>query len=205
MPCVSGFRSLILEEATLVIGFDTSDDFFGCNHVHTAGEVLHDVDTDVLGFVFVAAVVEGADAGFPAAVLGAAGEGSEGMDKLVIGVGFPMEGFAATCNHYTGPNLGTVEGGRDGCREVHGGGHGGKYPHGVVDEVDEATEVCLAYEVDDTLKGWMVMAPAADLHKLDAVAEVVDDLLEAGGCPPLGSEVIFPPCIDNPVGEIGAG
>src|SRR6266436_5661798 len=68
-----------LENAPSVVGFNATNDFVGCDHVHATWQAAHDIDTKTVALVAFFPVPQRRCAIFPAGSLGATGEGSVEM------------------------------------------------------------------------------------------------------------------------------
>jgi hypothetical protein len=113
------------------------------------------------------------------------------MNKLVVGIRFPMGRLAATGNDDTWPIAGLASLPLDGRSQVHQQTHRCEYALRMVYEPDELPEVGLAAEVDHVPEKGMVMATFADLDEADSPAKMVDYFLVSPRIPPFNREVIF--------------
>src|ERR1700689_5341514 len=74
------------------------------------------VDTEITPLILLVAIAKRNGAGFPAAAVIAATEGADGMDELMMRVGFPMRRLTTSGDHDAGPIFRRVR------RHFHGGG-----------------------------------------------------------------------------------
>ena len=134
----------------------------------------------------------------PTAAIGATGELSNGVNELMMRIGFPLDGLASARDHHAGPVrwLSTFD--LDCCRQVHGRGHAAKDSLGVVNQPNELAQVGLPPQVDHSLEFWVMVPALADLNELDLPAKVVDDLLVSFRLPPFYGDIKFPAGYDNP-------
>lgn len=109
-------RREILDRSAAEVQFDPANHLVGRDHVHAPGKILHDVYTELFGQIVGVAVSKRNGPGLPASAVVAAAQGADGMDELVVRVGFPMRRLAASGYHHAWPIL------RHPGRHFHRGG-----------------------------------------------------------------------------------
>ena len=142
-------------------------------------------------------------AGFPTAAIIAARESTQSVEKLVVRVGFPLCGLAASCDDDAGAIWRTVFAGRNSSGEVHDSGDGAEDTGAVVDETDELAHIRLPPEIEHTAQCGVMIAGGSDLCEEDAAFEMIYYSLPALGGPPFDSDVGLPTRRDDPIRHIG--
>ncbi len=191
--------------AAVEVGLDSPDDIPCGDEVHAAREIAGgDVEAQLIRAIAFVAIAEWADAGAPAAALGA-GELSHGVDELVGGVGLPVRGFAASGDDDAGTVVAAGILAGDGGGEVHEAGHAAERALGVVHQPDQLPQIGLSTQINDPVERRVVVLQFTHLDELDAVAEVVDHLLMAIFRPPFDGDVAFSAGGDDPERGVLAG
>src|SRR6266566_9183322 len=97
-----GAPGLRLPEASSSIAaeveVDTVDHFLWRDQMHTVGQAIDDIHASMFWPVLFIAITQGNTARAPATAVGATRKRANGVDELVVRVGFPMRRFASACN-----------------------------------------------------------------------------------------------------------
>ena len=166
-----------------------------------AARGFHDINAKA--FVPVVAVSERNGAGFPATTVVATWKSADGVEKLMVRVGFPMARLAPTSDDNAGAVLRAIWSDGDCCGQVHDSGDRAEHARAVINEADELADAGLFPQIDDASQCGMMVAFCPDLRKEDAPLEMIDDGLPALSGPPFDGDVVLSACGDNPIRHIG--
>src|SRR5205814_5741061 len=100
------------------------------------------------------------------------------VNELVLRIGFPTRRFASASDDYARSafDVPVVSGHRR--REMHRETDGREHAFGVVNDVDQFAKISASAQVDNVCKRRMIIVSPTDLHKLNTIAEVVDNVLK---------------------------
>ena len=194
-----------------MIEFDGTNHIRGRNHRHAAREDrslagatgADGIDAEVV-VAHRVAVAERDGAGFPAAAIVAAGERAEGVEELMVRVGFPLRGLASAGDDDAGAILRAACADGDGGGEVHDAGDGAEHADAVMHESDELAHIRLSAQVEHAAQGRMMVAFCADLDEKDFAPEVIHHGLPSLGGPPFDGDIGLAPGGDNPIWHVRA-
>ena len=163
---------------------------------------VDDVQAEAL--VALVAVAEGDGAGFPAASIVAAFQRAEGVEELVVRVGFPVGRFASAGDDDAGAVQRAVRTHGDGRGEMHDSCDRAQDARAVMDEADELAHIRPAPEIEHAAQGRVMVVLSPDLDEEDAAPEVIHDGLPPLRGPPFDADVRLAPGGDDPIRHVRA-
>src|SRR5262249_2929358 len=113
------------------------------------------------------------------------------MQKLVIGISFPMRRLTSPGDDDARPVALASTGIFDCGSQMHQTGYGAKNPLGVKNQSHQLAQGSLAPQIYDTIQARVVMTIITDLHKQNSIAKLIDHLLITPGLPPFDGDVVL--------------
>jgi hypothetical protein len=98
-------RIQVPDSSALEVKADSTNNIGSRDDVHASGQFANDIDTQVMGQIFLIAVSKRNDPRLPASAAITAEEATVGVDVLVMRVRFPVRGFSTAGYHNAGAVL----------------------------------------------------------------------------------------------------